>query len=150
MTTEDDFQAALDASPDDWQTRLVFADWLQERGDPRAEGTRALGVMRRCPRHENEGTSHASDCRPYWASEGNHAAGFECSELPHDWFEVLDVRGKSEYFAPRWTDRTDATRHELETAAALAFTKLPPERRAELLATGASTPPEPLPDRPRA
>ena len=31
MTTEDDFQAAPDASPDDWQTRLVFAAWLQER-----------------------------------------------------------------------------------------------------------------------
>lgn len=30
MTTEDDFQAALDANPDDWQTRLVFADWLEE------------------------------------------------------------------------------------------------------------------------
>ncbi len=30
MTTEDDFQTALDAAPDDWQTRLVFADWLDE------------------------------------------------------------------------------------------------------------------------
>lgn len=30
MTTEDDFQAVLDADPSDWQTRLVFADWLQE------------------------------------------------------------------------------------------------------------------------
>ena len=37
MTKEDDFQKALDAHPEDWQTRLVFADWLQERGDPRAE-----------------------------------------------------------------------------------------------------------------
>lgn len=26
MTTEDDFQAALDAAPEDYQTRLVFAD----------------------------------------------------------------------------------------------------------------------------
>ena len=33
MTTEDDFQRALDANPDDWQTRLVFADWLEDRGD---------------------------------------------------------------------------------------------------------------------
>ena len=43
MTTEDDFQAALDANPNDWQTRLVFADWLDERGDVRASGYRALG-----------------------------------------------------------------------------------------------------------
>ena len=43
VTTEDDFQRALDKNPDDWQTRLVFADWLEERDDPRAEGYRALG-----------------------------------------------------------------------------------------------------------
>ena len=34
MTTEDDFQTALDANPEDWQTRLVFADWLEDNGDP--------------------------------------------------------------------------------------------------------------------
>lgn len=41
MTTEDDFQAALDANPSDWQTRLVFADWLDEREYPcpRCAGT---------------------------------------------------------------------------------------------------------------
>jgi uncharacterized protein (TIGR02996 family) len=49
VTTEDDFQAALDAHPKDWQTRLVFADWLDERGDPRAEGYRALGTLSLCP-----------------------------------------------------------------------------------------------------
>ena len=49
MTTEDDFHRALDANPDDWQTRLVFADWLDDRGDPRAEGYRALGHLRLCP-----------------------------------------------------------------------------------------------------
>ncbi len=36
MTTEDDFQCALDRNPGDWQTRLVSVDWLQEHGDPRA------------------------------------------------------------------------------------------------------------------
>lgn len=49
MTTEDDFQNAIDASPDDWNARLVFADWLQEQGDPRAEGYRALGALKWCP-----------------------------------------------------------------------------------------------------
>lgn len=47
MTTEDDFQAAT--HPDDWQTRLVFADWLEECGDPRAVGYRALGFRRLHP-----------------------------------------------------------------------------------------------------
>ena len=49
MTTEDDFQTAIDAHPEDWQTRLVFADWLDEHNDPRggvirlAERVRHLG-----------------------------------------------------------------------------------------------------------
>ena len=47
MTTEDDFQQALDANPDDHHTRLVFADWLQERGDPRAE-TAVVTQAREC------------------------------------------------------------------------------------------------------
>jgi hypothetical protein len=29
MTTEEDFQRQLDLHPDDHQTRLVFADWLE-------------------------------------------------------------------------------------------------------------------------
>lgn len=49
MTCEDDFQAALDHTPKDWQARLVFADWLDERGDERADGYRALGRWRRVP-----------------------------------------------------------------------------------------------------
>ena len=49
MTTEDHFQAALDENPSDWQTRLVLADWLQDRDDPRADGYRVLGRLRRWP-----------------------------------------------------------------------------------------------------
>src|SRR4051812_5929885 len=51
MTTEDDFNRRLDAHPEDWQTRLVFADWLDERGDVRAEGYRVLGDLRVSPCH---------------------------------------------------------------------------------------------------
>lgn len=36
MTTIAEFLAALAADPKDETTRLVFADWLDERGDPRA------------------------------------------------------------------------------------------------------------------
>lgn len=31
--TNDDFQAQLDKSPDDWRYRLVYADWLEKQGD---------------------------------------------------------------------------------------------------------------------
>jgi uncharacterized protein (TIGR02996 family) len=40
MTTEDAFLQAIFASPEDAETRLVFADWLEDRGDPRAEVVR--------------------------------------------------------------------------------------------------------------
>ena len=132
MTTEDDFQRALAAHPADWQTRLVFADWLQERGDPRADGMRALGVLRRWPFE-------------YWKQEGygdEEMWGFHngtgsstpkgklsalvpaCHALPQDWMCLLTTE--------TWTPQYRSVR-EAQDAAALAFDKLPAERRAELL-----------------
>ena len=48
---EDAIQAGLDAEPGDWQARLVLADLLDERGDPRGPGYRALGRHRVWPHH---------------------------------------------------------------------------------------------------
>ena len=35
--TDDAFLAAILATPDDDSPRLIYADWLEERGDPRGE-----------------------------------------------------------------------------------------------------------------
>jgi uncharacterized protein (TIGR02996 family) len=43
MVDEDAFQKALDANIDSHDTRLVFADWLEEQDDARAAGMRWLG-----------------------------------------------------------------------------------------------------------
>jgi uncharacterized protein (TIGR02996 family) len=125
MTTEDDFQRALDANPDDWQTRLVFADWLDERDDPRAEGYRASGVLRRRPYQytlmyePNKGEPrfwwHWAPDPEWFPSDGRD----DWSVLPRAWW-----KGCSEEVC---------TRREAEDAAALAFAKLPADRRAELL-----------------
>ena len=40
MPTEDDFLRAILDDVDDASCRLVFADWLEERGDPRGEWLR--------------------------------------------------------------------------------------------------------------
>src|SRR5262245_36399580 len=114
MTTEDDFQAALDANPNDWQSRLVFADWLQERGDPRADGYRALGVLRKRARDADNGVV----C-PYVSRLGNAS---EYWQLPMDWFDHIVLDGKSGSFAPAHGERSNATRREVEGAVALAFT----------------------------
>jgi uncharacterized protein (TIGR02996 family) len=44
MATEQGFVQALADDPDDDTTRLVFADWLEERGDPRAAWLRAAAL----------------------------------------------------------------------------------------------------------
>src|SRR4051812_10910093 len=37
MTTADAFLEAIREEPDDDAVRLIYADWLEERGDPRGE-----------------------------------------------------------------------------------------------------------------
>ena len=130
MTTEDDFQSALDAHPEDWQTRLVFADWLDERGDPRGPGYRALAV-RRWQAYQPTGGG-------YW-TVGDYSADNrnDLSDLPKDWFRrVWNATPRDERTQAsmgRWIALD--TRREVEDAAALAFAKLSAKRQQELLAT---------------
>ncbi len=118
MTTEEDFQRALDENPDDHLTRLVFADWLQERDDPRAEGYRAMGL--RCIRVrivEND------IYLARWSSSKH--------PMPDDWFLLLPGAVPEQRTWPQYA--SPHTRQEIEDAAARAFALLPSERRAELL-----------------
>ena len=137
MTTEHDFQAALNANPQDWQTRLVFADWLQERGDPRAEGYAALGRPGCRPTGYTVKDTATLDANEaafwcYW-TEPYASPPFRLNDLdwlPLDWFRAIPQ-------LPEETERYNRrrkTRRELDDAAALAFAKLPAARRAELLA----------------
>lgn len=128
MTTEDDFQAALDAHPEDWQTRLVFADWLEERDDPRAEGYRALGELR----------IHTL-CNNLYPTWWNRSAEESSGSLPADWFAQIVEAGAYHELRCRmgttqyvWVDFE--ARRAAEDAAALAFARLPAARRVELLA----------------
>lgn len=45
MNTDSDFVRAIMACPDDETLRLVYADWLEERGDPRAQFLRLLVAL---------------------------------------------------------------------------------------------------------
>jgi uncharacterized protein (TIGR02996 family) len=147
VTTEDDFQQKLDADPQDWQTRLVFADWLQERGDSRAEGYRALGRMRRVP---TWAFRQPSSRAPWylWLSDKHsearasvfkqHAQVLRAAALPADWcrrmYLGLPKEARSGWrFELGWFGY-GTSRREVEDAAARAFAKLPPQRRAKLLA----------------
>jgi uncharacterized protein (TIGR02996 family) len=130
VTTEDDFQSALDANPNDWQTRLIFADRLDERSDRRADGYRALGMQRLRPNawHQNAGSTHwwwGGDRRA-WRDNPNIAV------LPPDWFEALAAKNCADDVWPVHDDPN--TRREAEDATAHAFAALPAERRSDLLA----------------
>jgi uncharacterized protein (TIGR02996 family) len=141
VTTEDDFQSALDANPVDWQTRLVFADWLQERSDPRAEGYRALGVLRKRP------FVCGFDNKPKrawvgvaWFARVGKGDRPEFG-LPKDWFDAVEGLGDDPRYRPRYFDESgplpNSQRRAIEDAITLAFSKLPPRRRATLLAVAA-------------
>jgi uncharacterized protein (TIGR02996 family) len=62
---------ALDANPEDNSLRLVFADWLEERGDPRAAGLRdRVEQIKRI--REKFARLKAADTRlSYWASHSH-------------------------------------------------------------------------------
>jgi uncharacterized protein (TIGR02996 family) len=146
MTTEDDFQKAIDESPEDWQTRLVFADWLQDRGDPRAAGYRAIAILQRRPlqghKSQKEGSGKTAQVKSvdtwWWHCPSSDANLNGYNHIPRDWFDLLPEGVGSKSFWPVHTDvKGLMSRRGCEDALAMAFSKLPAARQAELL-----TPPE--------
>jgi uncharacterized protein (TIGR02996 family) len=138
VTREDDFQQALDARPDDWQTRLVFADWLQDRDDSRADGYRALGAHRARPVHlqmeSGEGAPSGEWCFIYGtrANDSPKAlARYAACFLPPDWFAQVPATHRHD--STQWW-RYFASRRAADEAAVAAFARLPAARRSELSA----------------
>lgn len=132
MTTEDAFQVWLNKHPDDHGARLVFADWLQDNDDERAEGYRALGAWRVRPTAYFRGnyTTDYTKASSWSLWSDENAQWPSCADsIPWDWFSLIPR-------PPSWklhhTD--DETRGASEDAAARAFARLPEARRAELLA----------------
>lgn len=131
MTTEDDFQRVLDAQPTDRQTRGVFADWLDECGDPRADG------YRRCLARPDVRPFRDPDSENAWAwfngeffHRGEYAEGVDHAFLPLELFAVLEGGTQlrrneptDEYGGSGWRDYP--SRRAAEDALARAFARLP-------------------------
>src|SRR5947209_2863533 len=89
MDTRDTFRAAVLAAPDDDTPRLVFADWLEEQGDPYGEFVRVQVALAALP--------------PPWPLlpellearcwKGRREPFVEFPELPPNWLEDLFVEG---------------------------------------------------------
>ena len=124
---------AMGRDPCDHALRLVLADALDEAGDPRAAGYRALGL------HGLYTHTRAPVELKHWTWFSLDYRGDDRT-LPRDWFNLLPG-GHC-----RHTDETDVTatcggiwrdydtRREAEDAAADAFIRLPADRQNELLA----------------
>lgn len=83
MPTETDFLAAIHAEPDDATHKLVFADWLEERSDPRAACLRTLVEWQQRAREGDPDVGAPQD------SLG--------ADLPPDLFDTLRSRGRLEF-----------------------------------------------------
>jgi uncharacterized protein (TIGR02996 family) len=129
VTTEEDFQRELDEHPEDWDTRLVFADWLEERGDPRADGYRAIARQKRRPLKSQR--QRENGVVWWW---WHRFGGTFYNHVPDDWFDLLPPGPGSKMFWPSQAGPENLrSRRECEDALALAFGRLPEVRRRQLL-----------------
>lgn len=131
-TTEDDFQEWLDGHVDDHEARVWFGEWLRERGDARGDGYVCLGRLDRRPTFYPADAAAGTPPWLFWWDSYPHARERSPDELPRDWNRgMTDDRADDRKYHHGAGFRT---RRRAEDEAARAFARLPPARRAELLA----------------
>lgn len=132
------FQKSLDENPEESLTRLVFADWLDERKDRRASGYRALGMIGAYPWKPDETRNRWW----FWTRcfDDDGPALDEETELPEGTLHGLPQPWQLAYMYqidPQETKRGFSveliSRQETEDAAALAFLMLDAGMREKLL-----------------
>src|SRR5579884_1340778 len=75
MTPDDSFLVAILAAPDDDAPRLVYADHLEERGDPRGEFIRVQCELARLPEGDRRRKDLERKERVLLAEHGEEWAG---------------------------------------------------------------------------
>ncbi len=112
------FEAALDSAPDDWPLRLVYADWLDENGDPElAFAQRWMGQNQKCP---GSGYSRRANLSSYDWFDGDDYHKDDPEDIPHGLFVRLPggVGYESDPYR-EYATRSDAERHLADALAAL-------------------------------
>lgn len=145
--SEMEMRNAMVAEPGNFLLRAVYADLLDERGDPRAAGYRAIGMCQLSPAEytvDPDDITKVTSWGPsktgtWFTSAPTDYPIHQAFDLPHDWFEALGlVDPESVTSVPngiiqetRWTPEYPTTL-DAEDHAALAFLKLPAERQEQL------------------
>src|SRR4051794_30266932 len=75
MTDADAFLQAIQEEPDSDEPRLVFADWLEEHGDPRSEFIRVQCELAALPAGDDRRRALKARERDLWAEHGDAWAG---------------------------------------------------------------------------
>lgn len=137
MQTEDEFQAALDAEPTCSTTRQVFADWLDEKDDIRAEGYRALGVLGLYPSICGTQATFGGMNHPNATERVSDWGWLQANKdwlLPIEWFNLIPYLAGNDWELDTrkiWIRRD--TRRELEDRVTKVFHLLPEDIRMCLL-----------------
>jgi hypothetical protein len=132
--TERAIQLHLDAHPEDHQARGVLADHLDEIGDERGPGYRAMSVLRLYPWYFRGSETWG------WFEEGWYGNSRNCSNtdhacLPHDWCGFDTEGQKSIPGGLLDVVKGIVLRRTTDNECARAFVRLPLARQLELLAT---------------
>jgi uncharacterized protein (TIGR02996 family) len=100
MSDESAFLAALAASPADPLPRLAYADWLEERADPRHELVRVCEAMRQVPVFSDEYwrlKARRNELRPAFAADWLAATGCDGSR-----YDAIFRDGVPDGWRERW------------------------------------------------
>lgn len=123
-------QQHLDAHPDDHRARRLLGEWLTWHGDVRGEGYVALAAQKLRPHLSQPVQSSRQFDEWLWQLlrrlpySQDYCTFEESSEALSTWFRL---------FCPRLFGSWHKTRRDAEDVAAIAFARLPAERRATLL-----------------
>jgi uncharacterized protein (TIGR02996 family) len=95
--TREPFEQALDADPDDWTLRLVYADWLAEQGDALERAQRWMAQHQKRPATVLEGSGYGIGWTgPRFAHQARTTyPGLAVSLLPGELFDNLPRKGKA-------------------------------------------------------
>jgi uncharacterized protein (TIGR02996 family) len=139
MAGEESFLAAIKSRPEDWAVRLVYADWLEERSNPRGELIRIEEQMRTLPIYSDRywklkprRNALRQECEAKWLRRLKYGTDYEpvFRDVPEGWKERWRLLRE---FTERWygipVGDVGGRQREIQDAERRLKVELPPAVR---------------------